>query len=76
MVLELLCKLGLDVHDGALTQLYAATSPEIKNKAFTGQYFAPIARMDEASAQSRNEAEQEKLWAWSEQKVKEITGRA
>jgi NAD(P)-dependent dehydrogenase (short-subunit alcohol dehydrogenase family) len=34
---------GRDVEDGALTQLYCATSPEIEEKGLSGRYFVPDA---------------------------------
>ncbi|GJJ74803.1 hypothetical protein EMPS_07161 [Entomortierella parvispora] len=57
--------------DGALTQLYAATSPEIVNKDIRGRYFIPIANELTPSPLAQDEALQEKLWAFSEAMVRQ-----
>jgi NAD(P)-dependent dehydrogenase (short-subunit alcohol dehydrogenase family) len=59
--------------EGALTQLYLATSPEIENKAVTGKYFVPIAHEIQPSKYGRDELLQEKLWSWSEETVRQHT---
>ncbi|KAF9199779.1 hypothetical protein BGZ49_010063 [Haplosporangium sp. Z 27] len=56
---------------GALTQLYAATSPEIEDKDLRGRYFVPIANEIQPSPYALDEELQEKLWAFSEKLVKE-----
>ena len=56
---------------GALTQLYLATSPEIENKAVTGRYFVPIAHEIQPSKYGRDEHLQEELWSWSEEMVRQ-----
>lgn len=61
--------LGISIQDGALTQLYAATSPEIKSKNYRGQYFVPIAVRDRSSRAAESEKLQEELWRWSERAV-------
>lgn len=61
--------LGLSVERGALTSLYAATSFEIPSKKYRGEYFAPIGRVDDPSAFTKNEAEQEKLMEWTRKAV-------
>jgi len=50
----------------ALTQLYAAISPEIIQKKITGKYFVPIADLWEPSEQAKNSSLQKKLWEFSE----------
>jgi len=62
--------LSLSVDQGALTQLYLATSPEIQNKDIRGRYFIPIANEIQPSEYARDEALQEKLWAFSEDLVR------
>ncbi|KAF9906120.1 hypothetical protein EC991_000916 [Linnemannia zychae] len=54
---------------GALTELYCATSPEIENNDIRGRYFIPIANEIEPSAFARDERLQEELWAFSEKLV-------
>lgn len=49
---------------GALTQLYAATSPETAESG--GKYFVPWAREGEARVESGDEEIGRKLWDWLE----------
>lgn len=70
-LLESIFWMGLSVQRGALGSLYAATSFEIASKNYRGEYFAPIARLDDASALAKNEAEQEKLMEWTQRTVAE-----
>ncbi|KAF9083209.1 hypothetical protein BGX27_004222 [Mortierella sp. AM989] len=60
--------------DGSLTQLYAATSPEIEDGDLRGRYFIPIANEILPSGYARDEKLQEKLWDFSENLVKEKIG--
>ncbi|KAI1314549.1 hypothetical protein EDD11_002024 [Mortierella claussenii] len=59
---------------GSLTQLYAATSPEVEEKDIRGRYFIPIANEIQPSAYARDEELQEKLWTFSEDLVREKIG--
>ncbi|KAI5118896.1 hypothetical protein M0805_002812 [Coniferiporia weirii] len=52
---------------GALTQLYAGTSPETVD--FNGKYFIPWARVGTASKAALNDEQSEKLWNWLDQEV-------
>ncbi|KAG8694781.1 hypothetical protein FRC08_008267 [Ceratobasidium sp. 394] len=52
---------------GALTQLYAGTSPE--GSKFSGRYLIPWARLSKPRADTRNEEAGRKLWAWLEEQV-------
>lgn len=71
---ELLRKFGRWVQDtfawdaetAALTQLYAATSPEIVERRITGQYFVPIARICEPSDTAQNRTFARMLWKSTE----------
>ncbi|KAJ3104094.1 hypothetical protein HDU97_009543 [Phlyctochytrium planicorne] len=56
---------------GALSQLYAATSPEIDNKKITGVYFVPTCVIGTPSAHATNPELATKLWDFSEKVVKE-----
>ncbi|KAF9177027.1 hypothetical protein BGZ51_009282 [Haplosporangium sp. Z 767] len=64
----------------ALTPLYCATSPEIEGKGVgegveqgcvTGRFFIPIANELKMTALVENQELQEKVWAYSDQLVKE-----
>jgi len=55
-------------NQGALTQLYLATSPEIEEKEIRGQYFYPQARLIRPP-KFATEAAEEELWALSEKLV-------
>ncbi|CAG8619557.1 14779_t:CDS:2, partial [Dentiscutata heterogama] len=60
--------------DGALTQLYCATSPEIEEKNLRGKYFVPFGEIGEPIAQAKDEELAKKLWDFSENFVKEKLG--
>ena len=63
---------ALNVHDGALTQLYVACSPEIEKNEQRAQYFIPIAKHSELDpkAPAITQEMRTKLWTISE----ELTG--
>ncbi|KAF9547953.1 hypothetical protein EC957_007466 [Mortierella hygrophila] len=63
--------MGYSAEEGALTQLYLATSPEIENRDATGQYFIPIANEIQPSRYARDEELQQKLWTLSENLARE-----
>ncbi|CAG8581728.1 5589_t:CDS:2 [Cetraspora pellucida] len=60
--------------DGALTQLYCATSPEIEENNYRGKYFIPFGELGETSDHAKNEELAKKLWHFSETFVKEKLG--
>ncbi|KAF9317097.1 hypothetical protein BG003_001209 [Podila horticola] len=71
-LLESMTKIvGMTPEDGALTQLYCATSPEIKNNDVRGKYFIPIANELEPNPIALDEDLQERLWSWTENIVQE-----
>jgi len=53
----------------SLTQLYAATSPEIEKKNIRGKYFVPIAQLGETAKEAKNETFQKELWEFSERLI-------
>ncbi|CAG8442231.1 16256_t:CDS:2, partial [Acaulospora colombiana] len=57
--------------NGALTQLYCATSPEIVEKNLRGLYFVPYAKLEEPSEKSKDEELARKLWEYSENFIDE-----
>ncbi|KAG0081059.1 Retinol dehydrogenase 14 [Podila epicladia] len=56
--------------EGALTQLYLATSPDVIKKDIRGRYFVPTAEEQELNADALDVGLQEKLWEYSENIVK------
>jgi NAD(P)-dependent dehydrogenase (short-subunit alcohol dehydrogenase family) len=60
----------LDVHSGALTQLWAATSKEITEKNLSGTYAVPIARTVSASQFAKNRVLQKRVWEDAETIIK------
>ncbi|KAH9152673.1 hypothetical protein LEN26_003680 [Aphanomyces euteiches] len=56
---------GATPQDGALTQLYVATSPDIVQHECHGEYFVPIAKLDKASPLSNDRSEVKRLWTWT-----------
>ncbi|KAK2462522.1 hypothetical protein APHAL10511_005492 [Amanita phalloides] len=67
LIIRLAC---YDPSHGALTQLYAGTSPNAAD--INGKYLIPWARIGESSAISRDAMLGEKLWNWLEEQVKDI----
>ncbi|KAI8147751.1 hypothetical protein BJV82DRAFT_593219 [Fennellomyces sp. T-0311] len=57
--------------EGALTQLYLATSPEVEKKGISGQYYVPIASPGRSSGLSKSEEYAVNLWNISENLLKE-----
>ncbi|KAF8601568.1 NAD(P)-binding protein [Ceratobasidium sp. AG-I] len=53
---------------GAITQLYAGTTPE--GLELSGQYLIPWAKLSKSRADTRDEAAGKKLWEWLEEQVK------
>ncbi|KAG0029534.1 hypothetical protein BGZ81_003641 [Podila clonocystis] len=62
---------SISVADGALTQLYCATSPEIQKKNIRGKFFIPIAHKLDPMPEVESKELQEQLWAYSEEVVKQ-----
>lgn len=62
---------SISVADGALTQLYCATSPEINNKNIRGKFFIPIAHELDPMPEVESKELQEQLWTYSEEVVKQ-----
>ncbi|KAI0050565.1 NAD(P)-binding protein [Auriscalpium vulgare] len=57
-----------DVSYGAITQLYAATSPEALE--MNGEYLTAWARRQLPTTWARDEEMRQKVWAWCEEQVK------
>jgi len=55
---------------GALTQLWAGTSPEAAH--FNGKYLIPWARLGEAASITNDSKLSAELWTWLEEQVKDI----
>ncbi|CAG8665608.1 19466_t:CDS:2 [Dentiscutata erythropus] len=64
----------LTPEEGALTQLYCATSPEIEEKNLHAKYFVPYGKLGKPTAQAKNEELAKQLWDFSEKLVKEKLG--
>ena len=61
---------------GAMTQLYVATHPDIEAKGIVGRYFVPIAKESTTSALGNDGELGKKLWAYTEELLKEKLGDA
>eukprot|EP01090_Pellita_catalonica_P022981 TRINITY_DN9152_c0_g1_i1.p1 TRINITY_DN9152_c0_g1~~TRINITY_DN9152_c0_g1_i1.p1 ORF type:complete len:237 (-),score=59.40 TRINITY_DN9152_c0_g1_i1:234-944(-) len=61
--------------NGALTQLYVATHPDIEDKDYRGRYFVPTAQLSTASKFGQDPKLAKKLWTVSEKLVAEITAK-
>lgn len=68
---------GLTPMEGALTQLYVATSPDIVEQKMRGRYFIPFGKdfTDQISGDAKDDQLVEKLWTWTEDIVKEKLAR-
>jgi retinol dehydrogenase-12 len=55
---------------GALTQLWAATSPA--GVGMNGKYLWPWAREGKMPGAAKNLKRQQEVWAWCEEQVREI----
>ncbi|CAG8747673.1 21280_t:CDS:2, partial [Dentiscutata erythropus] len=73
-ILSVITFFFLTPDDGALTQLYCATSPEIEEKNLRGKYFVPFGEVDEPTTLAKDEELAKKLWDFSENFVKEKLG--
>jgi hypothetical protein len=58
-------------YNGALTSLYAATSPNIRQENLRGKYFNPIAKVGEVQGFALDDQRAEALWNLSESLLKE-----
>ena len=58
---------ALKSHQGALTQLYVATSMDIEEKNWKAEYFTPIANLDTGNLTKQAQSDElaEKLWSIS-----------
>jgi NAD(P)-dependent dehydrogenase (short-subunit alcohol dehydrogenase family) len=63
---------SLTAFQGSLTTLYCATSPDIPNNGWNGQYFTCIALLDTPSKAALNEEAAIALWEESEQLLKKL----
>ncbi|CAG8724162.1 4816_t:CDS:2 [Funneliformis caledonium] len=65
MVINIALWFSMSPDDGALTQLYAATSPEIIEKNYRNQYFVPFGEIGEKSEAAQDGKLAEKLWKYT-----------
>ena len=56
---------AVPVEEGALNQLWAATSREVES----GEYYVPVGKQLEGSVASRDMAMAKKLWQWTEDEL-------
>ncbi|KAJ3122127.1 hypothetical protein HK098_003106 [Nowakowskiella sp. JEL0407] len=64
----------LSPENGALTQLYCATSEEIVTKNYNGEYFVPYGKLAKPDLEIAESKElRDKLWEYSEKVVRECT---
>lgn len=56
-----------DTPEGALSALYAATSPEIKEKGLQGEYIVPNGTVQTADKRALDETYQDRFWALLQQ---------
>jgi len=61
------------VEDGALTQLYLASSPEVVEKGFKGEYFVPHGVRVRPHRWALDRIKQRQLWKWSEDELERLS---
>ncbi len=61
--------------EGALTQVFLSSSPDIVTKNIKGKYFVPTAQLKDASKIALNEESQSQLWQVSETLISDIIGK-
>jgi hypothetical protein len=62
---------GLTPEQGALSSLYAATSPKHGFEK-NGEYYGPKASSSEPTAQAKDEKLRDKLWEWTESELTKL----
>ena len=60
-----------DPADAALTQIYAAVGPSLKQQRITGKYFHPVARLTTPDPHAHNKTLQKFLWQLTEKFIEE-----
>ncbi|KAG2175260.1 hypothetical protein INT44_007748 [Umbelopsis vinacea] len=72
MIQAILRKLVLiSTKDGAITQLYLATSPEVERDSIKGKYYIPFGMEKAPQQESRSQENQTALWNYTEALLKE-----
>ncbi|KAM0754783.1 NAD(P)-binding protein [Meredithblackwellia eburnea MCA 4105] len=66
-------KLAMTALEGAKTQLWAATSPEVDELDLKGVYLLPIASLTEPSKLAQDRELQDALWKFSEEAVETLS---
>ncbi|KAG1384725.1 hypothetical protein G6F61_000185 [Rhizopus arrhizus] len=62
---------SISAEDGALTQLYLATSPEIEEKSIKGQYYVPLGAPSTPKGIAASDEHLLELWDYTENLIKE-----
>ncbi|CAG8791698.1 17694_t:CDS:2, partial [Dentiscutata erythropus] len=62
---------SISPEDGAITNLYCATSPEIEEKNYRGKYFVPFGVVGEKSSYAEDEDLAKRLWEFTENLINE-----
>lgn len=61
----------LSTEDGAITQMYMATSPEIEEKEIVGKYFVPFATIATPVGPANSDEVAKEVWEFTENLIKE-----
>ncbi|KAI8148407.1 hypothetical protein BJV82DRAFT_506533 [Fennellomyces sp. T-0311] len=62
---------SVSTEDGALTQLYLATSPEVESKGIKGKYYVPFGKAGCPNPYSSSDNNAARLWDFTENLLKE-----
>ena len=58
--------MSIEAEDGAITQMYLATSPEVEEKDIHGKYYVPYAVEATPQSHATSQANQTELWDFTE----------
>jgi hypothetical protein len=58
--------MSIDVEDGAITQMYLATSPEVEDQDIKGKYYVPYGVEATPIGHATSQKNQTELWDFSE----------
>lgn len=75
LITTVMLAVGRDVEQGSYSALYAATSPEIKEKGWNGYYFTDPGQLGKESSQASDPTLGASLWDLSQRTIKDKVGQ-
>ncbi|KAF3392500.1 Short-chain dehydrogenase [Penicillium rolfsii] len=65
---------GQSVEEAAATAIYLASSPEVSDREMRGEYYVPIAKIEEPTRLGRDEGLAREVWNWIDHRVAQTLG--